>query len=85
MRLTSFLVSAFGSRENSGPKGDRGWCGSCLGRFRFGKKPSTQTQLAIDGTGGIVGGHRVEESMDLVHTPGLQLEFGEHHPATSLQ
>ena len=29
--------------------------------------------------------HRVEESMDLVGTPGLQHEFGEHRPATSLQ
>ena len=39
----------FSSRENSGPKGDRGWSGSCPRRFSFGKKSSTQTRPAIDG------------------------------------
>jgi len=38
-----------GSRQNSAPRAHVCRCGLCLGGLRLSEKPSTQTQLAIDG------------------------------------
>ena len=38
-----------GSRQNPTPRANVGRYGECLGGLRLSEKPSTQTQLAIDG------------------------------------
>lgn len=52
-RSNSLLSPRFlefrGSRQNSAPRAHVWRSGVCLGGLRLGEKPSTQTQLAIDG------------------------------------